>query len=63
MLTNLPLKTYLACKRLQSDIEGATMIEYSVLIGLITAAVIVTIGLVGGYVETNWTTLETNMAP
>ena len=31
--------------------EGQGMIEYAVLIGLITATVIVTIGLIGGQVQ------------
>ena len=41
--------------------SGASMIEYSILIGLITAAVIATIVLVGGKVTRAWTTLNTNM--
>jgi pilus assembly protein Flp/PilA len=41
--------------------SGAAMIEYSILIGLITAAVIATIVIVGGKIETAWNTLETNM--
>ena len=41
--------------------SGASMIEYAVLIGLITAAVIVTIGLVANKVGNAWTNLNTNM--
>jgi len=40
--------------------SGAAMIEYSILIGLITAAVIATIVLVGGKVTAAWTTLNAN---
>lgn len=40
--------------------SGAAMIEYSILIGLITAAVIVTIGLVGDKVTNAWNDLNTN---
>jgi pilus assembly protein Flp/PilA len=39
--------------------DGAAMIEYSVLIGLITVATIVTIVAVGGWVSTQWTDLDT----
>ena len=42
--------------------SGAAMIEYSILIGLITAAVIATIVLVGTKVTNAWTTLNSNMA-
>ena len=37
--------------------DGAAMIEYSVLIGLITAATIATIVLVGGWVDGQWDNL------
>lgn len=40
--------------------SGAAMIEYSILIGLITAAVIVLIVAVGGKVTTAWTNLNSN---
>jgi pilus assembly protein Flp/PilA len=58
MFTNLSLKAYLLCKRLRSDTAGATMVEYSILIGLITAAVIVAIGDIGTSVDTAWDTLN-----
>jgi pilus assembly protein Flp/PilA len=45
--------------RLRKDDNGATMIEYSILIGLITAAAVVAIGAMGGYVTTSWQTLCT----
>jgi pilus assembly protein Flp/PilA len=41
--------------------SGASMIEYSILIGLITAAVIATIVLVGGKVTNAWSKLEAAM--
>jgi pilus assembly protein Flp/PilA len=40
--------------------SGASMIEYSILLGLITAAVIATIVLVAGKVEWAWTQINTN---
>ena len=39
-------------KRFAADEEGAAMIEYAVLVGIITVAVIVTVGLLGGAVNT-----------
>jgi pilus assembly protein Flp/PilA len=44
--------------RFRKDESGATLIEYSVLIGLITVAVIVAVIAVGGWVNTQWTTLQ-----
>jgi pilus assembly protein Flp/PilA len=35
------------------------MIEYSILIGIITVAAIAMIGLMGGYVTDQWTSLVT----
>lgn len=40
--------------------SGVTMIEYSILLGIITALVIATILLVSGKVQTAWTTINTN---
>ena len=45
--------------RTRKDENGATMIEYSILIGIITAAAIGAIVLMGGYVVSQWTTLCT----
>ena len=47
-----------AIRRFAKDQSGAAMIEYSVLIGLITAAVITTVVAVGGWVTDEWTTLN-----
>jgi pilus assembly protein Flp/PilA len=41
--------------------SGASLLEYSVLVGLITAAVVTTIGLVSGWVGGRWTTLLTTL--
>ena len=46
--------------RLARDERGASMVEYSILIGIITAATVATIALIGGKVSTAWTTLDTN---
>ena len=42
---------------LRRDVSGVTMIEYSILIGIITAAIIGIIVLVGGWVGTQWNAL------
>ena len=46
--------------KLKKDEEGASLIEYTVLIGLITIAVIALIGSVGGTIVSKWTTLNSN---
>jgi pilus assembly protein Flp/PilA len=38
--------------------SGASLVEYSLLIGLITVAVVATIVIVGGWVATQWTNLS-----
>ena len=47
--------------RLRKDESGATMVEYSVLIGLITAITIAIIVGVGGFVDDAWTSLCDNL--
>ena len=41
------------------DERGASMVEYSILIGIITAAAIASIALIGTKVSTAWSTLVT----
>jgi len=48
--------------RLYRDNRGATMVEYSVLIALITIGTIALISTVGGTITTNWSTLSTTMS-
>jgi pilus assembly protein Flp/PilA len=48
--------------RLRKDENGATMVEYSILIGIITAITIGFIIGVGEFVDTAWTDLCTNLA-
>ena len=45
-------------KRLLRDDRGASMVEYSILIGIITAASIGLIATTGGKVTTAWTTIS-----
>ncbi len=63
------LKTYIAMHshlmglkdRIAKDQSGAALIEYSVLIGLITVVAVATIKEVGTWVGTQWTTLYTDL--
>lgn len=48
-----------AARKFAKDEKGAAMIEYSVLIGIITAGVIAIVILVGGWVTGEWEELET----
>jgi pilus assembly protein Flp/PilA len=48
-------------KRLRNDDEAAALVEYTVVLGLITVAVIATIVAVGDWVSTEWTTLCTTL--
>lgn len=65
------LKTYVAAQTvlanakdrlrgLGRDEDGAALIEYSLLIGLIAVAAITAIGALSGKIGTAWTTLDTN---
>ena len=45
--------------RLSADEDGAALVEYTVLLGVMLVAVISTIVLVGGWVNTKWTALWT----
>jgi pilus assembly protein Flp/PilA len=45
-------------KKLINDEEGAALIEYTVLLGILLVAVIATIVLVGAWVNTKWTALQ-----
>jgi len=53
--------------RLWKDEQGASLLEYSVLIGLIVAGVVATITAVGTWTDNRWdflkTTLETTPPP
>ena len=44
--------------KLRQDEEGASLIEYTVLVGIVTVAVIATIVLVGGWITGQWTSLS-----
>jgi pilus assembly protein Flp/PilA len=45
-------------QRLGEDEEGAALIEYTVLLGILLIAVIATIGVVGTWINGQWTALK-----
>jgi pilus assembly protein Flp/PilA len=49
-------------KRFARDEDGAALVEYTVLLGIMLVAVITTIGLVGGWMSTKWTALWTALS-
>ena len=49
-------------QRLGRDEEGAALVEYTVLLGVMLVAVIGTIVLVGGWVNTKWAALWTALS-
>jgi pilus assembly protein Flp/PilA len=48
-------------KKLRRDEDGAALIEYTVLLGILIVAVIATITLVGTWVSGQWTTLNSSL--
>jgi pilus assembly protein Flp/PilA len=48
-------------KKLVKDEEGAALIEYTVLLGILLVAVIATINLVGKWVSTKWVALNASL--
>lgn len=45
--------------RFGKEEDGAALVEYTVLLGIVLVGVIVTIGLVGTWVASKWTALAT----
>ena len=54
-------KVFGVLKRFGKDEEGAALIEYTVLLGILVVAVITTIGLVGTWINTQWSTLNASL--
>ena len=48
-------------RKLNKDEEGAALIEYTVLLGILVVAVIATIVAVGGWVNTKWSALNASL--
>ena len=51
-------KAWNLVRKLTRDEEGAALIEYTVLLGIMLVAVIATIVLVGGWISAQWTALQ-----
>ena len=56
-------KVFNVAKRFVADEEGAALVEYTVLIGIMLVAVITAIIAVGNWVNTKWTALNGNLNP
>jgi pilus assembly protein Flp/PilA len=50
-------------KKFGKDEDGAALIEYTVLLGIMVVAVIATIVLVGGWINTQWTNFYAAINP
>ena len=48
-------------RRLKSDEDGASLIEYTVLIGILLVAVIAVIGAVGSWINSQWSSLNNSI--
>jgi pilus assembly protein Flp/PilA len=48
-------------RRLGKDDDGAALIEYTVLLGILLVAVIATIGLVGTWINGQWSNLAASL--
>jgi pilus assembly protein Flp/PilA len=53
------MKAIQLLKRLAKDEDGAALLEYTVLLGILLVAVIATITLVGTWISGQWTALNT----
>jgi pilus assembly protein Flp/PilA len=49
-------------KRFIKEESGATMVEYAILVALIAVAVIVTVGVLGGKIDSTFQKVVRNMA-
>jgi pilus assembly protein Flp/PilA len=55
-------KAWNVVRRLGEDEEGASLIEYTVLLGILLVAVIATIGAVGTWINNKWHTLQQQLS-
>jgi len=55
-------KTLMLLSKFTRNEDGAALVEYTVLLGLLLVAVIATIVAVGGWVNDHWTTLNSALA-
>ena len=52
----------LAVQEIPKNSDGATMIEYSVLVGLITAVILLLVTSIANWMTTQWTNLNSALA-
>jgi len=57
------LNVWNVIRRIGKDEEGAALVEYTVLLGILLIAVIATIVAVGAWVNGRWTALNTAINP
>jgi pilus assembly protein Flp/PilA len=57
-MNHLIAKAHVALNNFKKNESGASLVEYSLLIGLITVAVVATIVIVGTWVALQWTNLQ-----
>jgi pilus assembly protein Flp/PilA len=57
------MKALKLLQNLRRDEDGAALIEYTVLLGILVVAVVATIVAVGGWVNGQWTALNTAINP
>jgi pilus assembly protein Flp/PilA len=55
-------KAWNVVRRLGEDEGGASLIEYTVLLGILLVAVIATIGAVGTWINNKWHTLQQQLS-
>lgn len=56
-------KVWSLVRKLRRDEDGAALIEYTVLLGILVVTVVATIIGVGGWVNTRWTALNGAINP
>lgn len=64
-MNHLIAKAHVALNSFKKNESGASLIEYSLLVGLITVGVVLTVVAVGGWVTGQWNALNDtlNQAP
>jgi pilus assembly protein Flp/PilA len=55
---SIKVATMQLIERLANDEDGAALLEYTVLLGILLVAVIAVIGSVGGWISNQWTNLN-----
>ncbi|QGZ96594.1 Flp family type IVb pilin [Terricaulis silvestris] len=58
-MNKLIVKAQVALNSFKRNESGATLVEYSLLIGLITVLVVAAVFGIGGWAQTQWTSLCT----